>query len=84
LSLFDRVRRVTQLLGDPRTPKLPRAAVLLSVLYLLWPIDALPEWLFSFVGYLDDLVVMWFSVRWLLRSARGVPPEPHAEPPARG
>lgn len=74
MSLLDRVRRVAQLLADPRTPKLPRAAVLLSALYLLSPIDALPEWVFPVVGYLDDLVLMWFSLRWLLRSARGEPP----------
>jgi uncharacterized membrane protein YkvA (DUF1232 family) len=84
VGLPDRIRRITQLLGDPRTPKLPRAAVLLSVVYLLWPIDALPEWVFPVVGYLDDLVLMWFSVRWLLRSARGLPAPPQAEPRAGG
>lgn len=79
MSLLDRARRVVRLLGDPRTPRLPRAAVLLSVLYLLCPIDLLPEWIFPVVGYLDDLVVVWFSLRWLLRSGRDEPP-PQAAP----
>lgn len=70
LGLLARFRRVAQLLRDPRTPKLPRLAVLVAVLYLLIPVDALPEWVFPIVGYLDDLIFLWLSLRWLLKSGR--------------
>jgi uncharacterized membrane protein YkvA (DUF1232 family) len=80
LSLLARFRRVAQLLADPRTPKLPRAAVLLSALYLLIPIDILPEWVFPIAGYLDDLVLVWLSLRWLGRSASRQPPSEEPAP----
>jgi uncharacterized membrane protein YkvA (DUF1232 family) len=68
LDLLARARRVAQLLTDPRTPRLPRLAVLLAALYLLFPLDLLPEWVFPIVGYVDDLGLIWLSLRWLLRS----------------
>jgi uncharacterized membrane protein YkvA (DUF1232 family) len=83
MGLLDRIRQVVRLLGDQRTPRLPRAAVLLSVLYLLCPVDLLPEWVFPVVGYLDDLVVVWFSLRWLLRSVRNEPPTQVTPQPQR-
>jgi uncharacterized membrane protein YkvA (DUF1232 family) len=69
VELMARVRRVAQLLADPRTPRLPRLAVLFAALYLLVPMDLLPEWIFPIVGYIDDLGLVWLSLRWLLKSA---------------
>jgi uncharacterized membrane protein YkvA (DUF1232 family) len=68
VELMARVRRVARLLADPKTPRLPKLAVLLAAAYLLVPADALPELVFPIVGYLDDLVAVWLSLRWLLRS----------------
>jgi len=73
MGLLARFRRVAQLLADPRTSKWPRLAVLLALVYLLIPFDALPEWVFPIVGYFDDMVLLWLSLRWLLKSG---PPEP--------
>jgi uncharacterized membrane protein YkvA (DUF1232 family) len=63
----DRIRRVLTLLSDPRTPALPKVAVGLAVLYLLWPIDLLPDFAIPIAGFLDDLVILWTSLRWLVR-----------------
>lgn len=87
MNLLARLDRVLALLRDPRTPKLPKLAVGLAVLYLLWPADLLPAALLPVVGWIDDLVALWASLSWLLRSARPTPPasrEPAAsrEPPA--
>ena len=68
MDLLARARRVAQLLTDPRTPRLPRLAVLLATLYLLVPVDLLPEFVFPIVGYIDDLGLIWLSLRWLLKS----------------
>jgi uncharacterized membrane protein YkvA (DUF1232 family) len=73
--------RVLALLRDPRTPKLPRLAVLLALLYLLSPVDLIPEAVFPVVGWLDDLVVIWLALRWLVKSVPGgamdlLPPAP--------
>ena len=69
LPLLARARRVLALVTDPRTPRLPRLAVALAVAYLLWPADLLPDFVPPIVGWLDDAVVVWLSLRWLLRSA---------------
>lgn len=66
-SVFDRLRRVLALLNDPRTPKLPRLAVLAAVVYFISPIDIVPDPLLPVVGYLDDFVMVWLALRWLIK-----------------
>jgi uncharacterized membrane protein YkvA (DUF1232 family) len=73
---LDRLRYVFALLRDPRVPRLPRYLVLLAALYLLSPVDLVPEILTPVFGFLDDLLLMWLSLRWLVRS--GEPPPPTA------
>ena len=63
----DRIRRVLALLRDPRTPGLPKLAVALAAVYLLWPLDLVPDFIVPVVGFLDDLVIVWASLRWLVR-----------------
>jgi uncharacterized membrane protein YkvA (DUF1232 family) len=65
---LDRVRRVVALLRDPRVGRLPRYLVLLAVVYLLSPVDFVPEILTPVFGFLDDAVLLWLSLRWLIRS----------------
>ena len=64
--MWSRLRRVIALLRDPRTPKLPRIAVILAIAYFVWPVDLVPDFAIPVAGYLDDLVLIWMSVRWLL------------------
>jgi uncharacterized membrane protein YkvA (DUF1232 family) len=66
---LSRLRRLLSVLGDPRTPKLPRLAVLFAIAYLISPIDAVPDFMVPVVGFLDDLVVLWLSLGWLFKSA---------------
>jgi uncharacterized membrane protein YkvA (DUF1232 family) len=68
MSLLARLRRVLTLMADRRTPALPRIAVLLAVLYLLWPADLIPDFAPPVVGYIDDIVAIWLALRWLVRS----------------
>lgn len=68
------------LLRNPAVPKLPRLAVLLALLYLLWPADVVPDFALPLVGYLDDAVLVWASLRWLLRQEPG----PGAKPTPTG
>jgi uncharacterized membrane protein YkvA (DUF1232 family) len=78
-----RLQRLLRLLADPHTPKLPRLAVILALVYLVWPVDLVPDYAFPVVGWLDDLVILWTAVRWLVRSAgarsqqEGPPAEAH-------
>lgn len=52
----------------PRWLKLGAAGI---VLYVLSPIDVIPDFL-PLVGVLDDVVIVPFAIRWLLRR---LPPE---------
>lgn len=76
MGLLARLRRVAALLSDPRVKRLPRIAVILATLYLLWPIDLLPDFLVPVAGFADDAVLVWLSLRWLFRNA---PAEPSAD-----
>jgi uncharacterized membrane protein YkvA (DUF1232 family) len=64
-----RIRRLLDVLGNPDTPKLPRLAVLAAIVYLIWPVDLVPDYLVPVFGFIDDLVVLWLSLAWLFRSA---------------
>jgi uncharacterized membrane protein YkvA (DUF1232 family) len=69
---MDRLLRVLALLKDPRTPALPRIAVLLAVLYLISPIDLIPGSVMPVIGWLDDLTFVWLALRWLVKSTPDV------------
>lgn len=79
---MDRLLRVLALLRDPRTPALPRIAVLLAVLYLIWPVDLLPGAVMPVIGWLDDLTFVWLALRWLVKSTPDAAsvPAPRIEP----
>jgi uncharacterized membrane protein YkvA (DUF1232 family) len=68
MSFYDRLRRVASLMTDPRTPALPRIAVALAAIYLIWPVDLLPDFAPPLIGYFDDLVTVWLALRWLIKS----------------
>lgn len=51
------VRVWWSLLGDERTPLLTKALPWASVLYLLMPIDVVPD-ILPFIGQLDDIGVL--------------------------
>ena len=67
----DRVTTVRRLRRDPRVPRRAKAAVVLAVLWLLSPIDLVPEFL-PVIGPLDDVVVVALALRY---AARQVPRE---------
>ena len=63
-----RLLRIFTLLRDPRVAKLPRIGVLVAALYLIWPIDLMPDFMAPVFGYVDDAVLLWLSIRWLFKS----------------
>jgi uncharacterized membrane protein YkvA (DUF1232 family) len=79
---MDRLLRVIALLRDPRTPALPRIAVLLAVLYVISPVDLIPGAAFPVIGWLDDLTFVWLALRWLIKSSPQAPRVPAPRPGA--
>ncbi len=65
-----------RLVRDPRTPRWARPLLMLLVLYLISPIDLIPDFL-PVVGQLDDVVIVVFALRLLLRAAGSAPVREH-------
>jgi uncharacterized membrane protein YkvA (DUF1232 family) len=67
----DCVTTIRRLRRDPRVPRRAKVAVALAGLWLLSPVDLLPEFL-PVVGPLDDVLVVALALRY---AARQVPRE---------
>jgi uncharacterized membrane protein YkvA (DUF1232 family) len=67
----DCVTTIRRLRRDPRVPRRAKVAVALAGLWLLSPIDLLPEFL-PVIGPLDDVLVVALALRY---AARQVPRE---------
>lgn len=59
------VRRLWFALRHPAAPKWLKAGTALIALYLLSPVDLLPEAI-PLLGVVDDLVIVPLAIRWLL------------------
>jgi uncharacterized membrane protein YkvA (DUF1232 family) len=64
-------RQLWAAVRHPAAPAWLKIGVALVVLYVLSPIDLIPDWI-PVVGWVDDFVVVTFALRWLLRL---LPPE---------
>lgn len=69
--LPDCVTAARRLRRDPRVPRKAKLAVLFGMLWVLSPIDLIPEFL-PVIGPLDDIVVVALVLRY---AARSVPAE---------
>lgn len=58
-------RLLVRLVRDPRVPRLDRALFGAAFLYLLTPVDLMPDWL-PVLGQLDDLVLVGLALYRLL------------------
>ena len=65
------VTTIGRLRSDPRVPTRAKVAVALAGLWVLSPLDLIPEFL-PVIGPLDDVVVVALALRY---AARQVPPE---------
>ncbi len=64
-------RRLWFALRHPAAPRWLKLGAALIVLYVLSPIDLIPDFV-PVIGVLDDLVLVPLAIRWLLRR---LPPE---------
>jgi uncharacterized membrane protein YkvA (DUF1232 family) len=65
-----------RLMRDPRTPRWGRPLLALLALYLISPIDLIPDFL-PVAGQLDDVVIVVLALRLLLRAAGSAPVREH-------
>lgn len=59
-------------LRHPGSPRWLKVGTLLLMLYLVSPIDLIPDLAVPFFGFVDDLVLIPAAVRWMLSR---LPPE---------
>ena len=59
------LRKLWWALRDPRAPRWLKLATAGLVLYLLSPIDLLPDTI-PFLGVMDDVVLLPLAINWLL------------------
>jgi uncharacterized membrane protein YkvA (DUF1232 family) len=60
-------RLYTRLFRDPRVPWHLKLVVVLALIYLLWPLDIIPDFLFPGIGQIDDVMVVWLALRLFLK-----------------
>jgi uncharacterized membrane protein YkvA (DUF1232 family) len=63
IDLVRHLRLVWRLLRDGRVPGWVKTIPVMALLYLLSPIDLVPDWLIPGLGELDDLAVLLLSVK---------------------
>ena len=56
------------LFWDKRAPFLPKMVLSLAIIYLLSPIDLLPDFAIPGVGYIDDLVVLALASKYFIKA----------------
>ena len=67
--LPDLLRTLCRLVSDRDLPARARVGVLLLLVYLALPIDLGPYFL-PVIGYIDDVLIVAWALRWLIRAAR--------------
>ena len=65
-ALISHVRLTVRLLREPRVPLLIKALPVLAVLYAIWPLDVVPDFL-PVLGQFDDLGVILIAVGAFLK-----------------
>jgi uncharacterized membrane protein YkvA (DUF1232 family) len=65
LAVLTSPRAWMRFFRDPRAPKGPKVLAVIALLYVLSPVDLLPEVFVPLVGWLDDLGVATIAASWL-------------------
>lgn len=78
LGVIERIRLGWRLLRDPRIPSWPKLLVPLAALYVISPVDALPD-LIPLLGWVDDASLIGVVLAVIAMLVRWSPPEVVAE-----
>lgn len=61
-NLITQVKLILRLMGDKRVNFLLKILPVGALLYLILPIDLIPELALPVIGYLDDAAVLWIGM----------------------
>jgi uncharacterized membrane protein YkvA (DUF1232 family) len=65
-ALWREVKLAIRLFREPRVPLLVRGTIPLALLYVISPVDLLPDFIPG-IGQIDDLVLLYAAVRLFIR-----------------
>ncbi|MFQ6113600.1 MAG: YkvA family protein [bacterium] len=65
--LPDFVRLYGRLFKDPRVPLYLKIVLVLAFIYLVSPVDLLPDFLVPLLGQIDDLFILLIALRFFLK-----------------
>ena len=68
MQIWQRIQAWGRLLFKKETPWRAKAIIAFAILYLLSPVDLIPDWIMGF-GLLDDLTLVSILVAWAIRIA---------------
>ncbi len=66
ISLPYIIRLFYQLLLDRRVKFHLKLVLVAAIVYALSPVDILPDFLIPGIGYLDDLVIVYFAMKYFI------------------
>lgn len=82
-TLLSQVRLASRLVREPAVPMVTKLVLAVAALYLIWPIDFLPD-LFPILGQLDDLGVVLAALELFLHLCPEAPAAFHRAALAAG
>ena len=53
---------------DRRVPIYLKLILILAVIYVISPLDFVPDWILPVVGYVDDVVILIAALRYFLKN----------------
>lgn len=65
-TLLAQIRLAVRLIREPRVPALIKAVPLLAALYIVWPLDVIPD-VIPVLGQLDDLGIAILAIEVFLK-----------------
>ncbi len=64
-QLVQMLRLVWRLMQDPRVPIFPKLIIPAAIIYVLSPIDLLPDLILG-LGQVDDIAIFFFSIKFFV------------------
>lgn len=69
LAMLAHPRGIWRFLRDPEAPRSAKVVAALALVYLISPVDAVPELIAPLVGWLDDIGTTALALTWLASKA---------------
>ncbi|UCE05962.1 MAG: DUF1232 domain-containing protein [bacterium] len=84
LNLPKFVKLYLRLFQDRRVPLHLKLMLILALVYVISPIDLIPDWLLPLFGHVDDLIILIATLRYFLRNCPPEAVQQHVERIERG